>query len=190
MPEFSRALSIYQGFNFKKDKQDRVGLVTSLTIGGEALAVDLTTAKDPTNPTAALASVVILDSFQWGTGVTDSLYFSGRVSRANKVKLSAMLLGSFTNTEAKVNFSIFEYDPLAKKYFKSCYPNAECEGLLEKSGDELNLHVDEDPASEVQSPINFGFTIGIKPQEKEQSINIAVKDQAPVTKSWGLTVTV
>ncbi len=190
MPEFNRELSVYQGFNFKKDKQDRVGFVTSLKLGTLTLKVDLTTAKDPTNPANALASVLILDNFSWGTGVTDSLQFSGRISRVNKIKIEEALLGSFTNTEVEIDYAIFEYDALAKSYFKSCYPNAVCKGLIEKHGDELALSVEGDPADEIQSPINFVFNLSVTPNEEEQSINISVKKNSPITKSWGLTVTV
>tara|TARA_R110002072_G_C7826174_1_gene523774 strand:+ start:110 stop:682 length:573 start_codon:yes stop_codon:yes gene_type:complete len=190
MPAFDRNLDVYQGFNFKKDKQDPVGFITKLTIGGKEIKADLDTCKDPTSPSDSIVSVMVLDSFGWMTGVTDPINFTGRISVANKQTIAEMLLGTLTNTEVKINFSLFEYDPKAKKYFKSGFPNEELSCLLGKSGSDLNIYLSDDPATEVQSPINYGFSIGITPQETEQSITLATGDQKNIVKSWGLTVKV
>lgn len=187
MPSFDRSLNVYQGFNFNKDKQDKVGFLTALTIGSEALAVDLS-CKEPTSPTTVLKAVAVLDNFSWGTGITDSIYLTGRISLSNKQKVAELLLGTLTDTTVLFNFEVYEYDQLAKKYFKSSYPNEELKGLLEKSGDNLNLRISEDPSSDVQSPLNFQLQLGIKAQETEQTINLATGDQKVITKAWGLTV--
>lgn len=188
MPSFDRSLNVYQGFNFKKDKQDPVGFVTKLTIGGKEVKADLTTCKDPTSPSDSIKAVMVLDSFGWGTGVTDPLNFTGRISVDNKQILASALLGTLTNTEVKMTFVCYEYDPQAKKYFKCSYNNEELEAILGKSGSELNIYLSDDPATEVQSPINYGLSLGVTPQEKEQSITLATGDQQNVVKSWGLTV--
>lgn len=189
MPQFARALDVVQGFNFKKDKQGPVGFVTSISIGGTALTADLQTIKDPEKPGDNLSGnvVAVLNHYLWETGSTDAIYLSGQVSTSNKQTLASMLLGTFSSIEVLVKYTVYEYDPLAKKYFKSNFLDAELKGLLEKSGDDLNLSIADDESREVQSPKNFTFQIGIKPQATEQSINVATADAKNIVKKWGVT---
>jgi hypothetical protein len=191
MPQFSRALDVYQGFNFKKDKQTPVGYITAITIGDQALTADQETIKDPEQPANNLSAkvVAVLNNYLWETGVTDTMYFSGQISTANKQLLAQLILGSFANITVTFNYVIYEYDPLAKKYFKSNYVDAVLNGLLEKNGDELNVAVADNESREVQSPKNFTFQIGIKPKSQEQSINVATASQKNIVKQWGVTET-
>lgn len=189
MPQFARALDVVQGFNFKKDKQNSVGYLISMTIGGTALKADLETIKDPEKPGDNLSGnvVAVLNHYLWETGSTDAIYLSGQVSTGNKQTLASMLLGSWSSIEVVFKYVVYEYDPLAKKYFKSNFLDAELKGLLEKSGDELNLSIADDESREVQSPKNFTFQIGIKPQATEQSVNVATADSKNIVKKWGVT---
>jgi len=191
MPQFSRELDVYQGFNFKKDKQSAVGYILNISIGGIALTADQETIADPEQPDKPLASkcVAVLNHYLWETGVTDALYFSGQISTANKQKIAEMLLGTFSNVEVVIKYVIYEYDPLAKKYFKSNFVDADLNGLLEKNGDALNIAVADDASREVQSPKNFRFQIGVKPKTLEQSINVAAASSKNIVKKWGVTET-
>ncbi len=191
MPQFARALDVYQGFNFKKDKQTPVGYILSIKIGDQELAADQETIKDPEQPGNNLSTkaVAVLNHYLWETGTTDAMYFSGQVSTANKQKLAEMILGSFSNIEVVFNYVVYEYDPLQKKYFKSNFVDSALNGLLEKSGDDLNISVADDASAEVQSPKNFTFQIGIKPKTQEQSVNIATAAAKNIVKQWGVTET-
>ncbi|WP_338867172.1 hypothetical protein [Myxococcus stipitatus] len=191
MPTFSRDMDVLQGFNFKKDKQSTIGYITAITIGGIALTADQETLTDPEQPASVLASkaVSVLNHYLWETGATDAMYFSGQISTSNKQKIAEMLLGSFANIEVLVKYVIYEYDPVAKKYFKSNYTDADLQCLLEKNGDALNIAVADDASREVQSPKNFSFQIGVKPKTLEQSINVAAGVQKNIVKKWGITET-
>ena len=191
MPTFSRALDVYQGFNFKKDKQTPVGYLLAVTIGGQALTADQETISDPEQPDKALESkvVAVLNSYLWDTGVTDAMYFNGQISTANKQKIAEMLLGTFANVEVVFKYVVYEYDPLAKKYFKSSFVDADLNGLLEKNGDALTIAVADNESREVQSPKNFTFRIGIKPKTLEQSVNVAAASSKNIVKKWGVTET-
>ncbi|NTX03925.1 hypothetical protein HUA74_14760 [Myxococcus sp. CA051A] len=191
MPQFARDLDVYQGFNFKKDKQTPVGFITSITVGGIVLVADQETIADPEQPDKALATkcVGVLNSYLWETGVTDALYLSAQISTANKQKIAEMLLGTFSNIEVVMKYVIYEYDPLAKKYFKSNFVDADLNGLLEKNGDRLNINVADNESREVQSPKNFTFQIGVKPKTLEQSINVAAASSKNIVKKWGVTET-
>ncbi len=188
MPEFRKQCDIYQGYNFKKDKQTTVGFLTSLTIGGTALAVD-TTCKDPTNPTSDLKVVGVCSDVLWELGVTDSVYFTSQISVYNRQTVMDLIINSLTNIEVVYQFTVYEYDPVAKVYFKTFHCNAtDMNGVLEKKGEDLNLTVSEHPSTEVQSPENYTMNIGIKPQPSAQSLTVCSSSTKNVVKSWGLTV--
>jgi hypothetical protein len=189
MPQFSRALDVYQGFNFKKDKQSSVGYITKLKLGDIELVADQETIKDPEQPDKALTNKVVgvLNHYLWETGITDAMYLSAQISTNNKQVLSAALMGTWANTEVVFTYVVYEYDPLQKKYFKSNFVDAELKGILEKNGDDLNLTVADEPSTEVQSPKNFTLQVGIKPQTLEQTVNMATGSGKNLVKQWGIT---
>lgn len=188
MPEFRRPLDVYQGYNYKKDKQTPVGFITKLKIGDTDLIADQT-CKDPTNPTTDLKVVAVLSDVLWQLGVTDAVYLSGQVSTANRQSIALMVYETLVNIDVTFQFTVYDYDPIAKKYFLSFHSNStDMKGLLEKRGDELNLSVADDASTEVQSPANFAFIVGIKPQPVAQGLHLATGDQKNVVKSWGLKV--
>lgn len=192
MPQFARSLDIYQGFNFKKDKQVPVGFVTKLTLGGElVLEADQISIKDPTQPGVNLQEKVVgvLSHYLWDTGTTDAIYLSMQVSVGNKTKLAAKLLTDWTSMDVTFAYVVYEYDPVKKKYFKSNWTEPELKGILEKNGDNLNLTVADDPSTEVQSPKNFTLQIGIKPQTEEQTVHMATGEGFNLTKLWGVNDT-
>ncbi|NMO18636.1 hypothetical protein HPC49_12430 [Pyxidicoccus fallax] len=185
MSQFSRSLDVYQGFNFKKDKQSRVGFITSMKVGTKELEADLTTIADPEQPTKKLKVVSVLNHFLWDTGATDAMYFSGQISTKNQQALSLLVLNDLTSIAVEFEYTLYQYDPLEKKYFKSSFHAKKLMGLVEKSGDDLKLAVEDDPSSEVKSPQNFTFQIGITPQSQEQQVTLAVATQMKVEKKWG-----
>ncbi len=188
MPQFARTLDVYQGYNFKKDHQTPVGFITKLKVGEVDLVADQT-CKDPTNPTRDLKVVAVLNHGLWQTGITDAVYLAGQISTVNKQEVALLTLSDLVNIDVAFQFAVYEYDPLAKKYFLSFHSNAkDMNGLLEKSGADLNLSVADDAAREVQSPENYTFTIGIKPRASSQAIHLATGDQKKVVKAWGLAV--
>jgi len=189
MPQFARALDVYQGFNFKKDKQAPVGYITKLKVGDIEFKADLETIRDPEQPDKPLADKVVgvLSHYLCEMGTTDAMYFSAQVSTNNKQIIAAALLGTWSNVEVVFKYVVYEYDPMQKKYFKSNYADAELKGILEKNGDDLNLTIADDPSHEVQSPKNFTLQVGIKPQTQEQSVNVATGVGKNLVKQWGVT---
>lgn len=189
MPQFARALDVYQGFNFKKDKQASVGYITKLKVGDIELVADQESIKDPEQPDKTLGTKVVgvLNHYMWETGMTDAMYLSAQISTSNKQVVSSALLGTWSNVEVLFKYIVYEYDPLAKKYFKSNFIDADLKGILEKNGDDLNLSVADDPSSEVQSPKNYTLQVGIKPQTVEQTVNLATGAGKNLVKQWGIT---
>ncbi len=188
MPEFRKVLDVYQGYNFKKDKQTAVGFITKLNIGTTTLTADQT-CKDPTNPDSDLNVVAVLSDVLWETGVTDGVYFSGQLSVANRQAVAQLAYLSLGDISALFQFTVYEFDPLAKKYF-GCFHSGgtDMKGLVEKRGDDLNLSVADGASAEVQSPENYAFNVGIKPQPLTQGLQLAVADTKKFSKLWGLAV--
>ncbi|MFE8598420.1 hypothetical protein [Archangium violaceum] len=186
---FSRSLDVSQGFNFTKTEQASVGFITKLKLGDVELNADQASIKDPEQPGQNIGSKVVgvLSHYLWETRTTDSMYLSMQVSEANKNELSAKLLSDWTNMEVVFSYVIYEYDPKAKKYFKSNWSEPELKGILEKNGRSLNLTVGNEPSTEVQSPENFTLQVGIKPQPEEQTVHLATAAAKNVSKLWGIT---
>lgn len=188
MPNFSLACNVYQGYNFKKDESVPVGFITAIKIGDKALAVDQT-CKDPMNPGTDLKVVAVLSDVSWNTGVTDTVHFSGQISAPNRQDVQLLTYLDLTKVEVLFKFRIYDYDPVAKKYYQTLHTSdTEMKGILEKNGSDLNVSVADRPSGEVQSPINYSFQIGIKPQPTAQTITLATADQKNVVKTWGLTI--
>jgi hypothetical protein len=189
MAEFYKNCDVYQGYNYRKDKQTSVGFVTSLKVGDIELQVDQA-CKDPTAPETELKAVMVLSGSMWGLGVTDAVYITGQVSVFNKQKLMGLLYKDLTKVDVEFKFAVYEYDPVEKKYYKCMLPSddAVLKGILEKNGNDLNLSVSDDASREVQSPENYSVQVGIKPQPSAQNITVATSFSDKVVKSWGLTV--
>ncbi len=189
MPQIRKVCDVHQGYNYKKDKQTTVGYVTALNVGGTDLAADQKTPTDPTKPGSNLAVVAVLSDVLWELGVTDAVYFNGQISTANRQTVLGLIFGTMVNIQVTFDFDIYEYDPLEKKYFKVfTSAGAVMNGLLEKRGDDLNVTVADDPSTEVQSPENYAFSIGIKPQPTAQSLTIATGASKSIVKPWGLSI--
>lgn len=186
MPEYNRNLDVYQGYDFKKDKRTPVGFVTRLRFGTLTLPTDQI-CTDPMNPTQVIEVVSVLNSVMWAAGVTDAVYFSGQLSTANARNLALRLMIGNADLACVCRFSIYEYDPLTQRYFMAFHGNGtDLNGLLEKAGDDLNLRVADQPSHEVQSPENFSFWTGIKPQSSAQALHLATAAGQTVVKPWGL----
>lgn len=189
MATFSKSLDIYQGYNFKKDVQTPVGFLTALKIGDVTFKADQT-CKDPMAPETDLAAVAVLSGATWELGPTDAVYLWGQVSVYNKQQVQMLTYKDLSKIDVEFTFSVYEYDPLEKKYFKCLLPtdDATLEGILEKNGSDLNLMAADDASPEVQSPENYAFGCGVKPQPTAQSLTVAVSFSDKVVKAWGLTV--
>jgi hypothetical protein len=188
MAEFNKNCDVFQGYNFKKDVQTPIGFVTKLTIGDADLKPDQTV-KNPLSPDEDLKVVSVLSGAMWGLGPTDAVYLSGQISVTAKQQCVELIYRSLTKVEIVFQYTVFDYDPLVKKYFK-CFHcgDTDLKGILEKNGDDLTLSVADVASREVQSPENYAFYIGIKPQPQSQSVTVAPADQKNVLKAWGISV--
>lgn len=188
--------SIQQGFNFQKDEQLTVGHLYSLEIGTVPLPADIDV-MDPikleSDKDSRLKVVGVFSSMFWNGGYAEPMQFSCQVSTANKQKAVEMQHTKLSNTEVKLAYAIFEYDPVDKKFFKAMHTGGDdsytkLEGLIEKSGERLSLMINTMSSPEVPSPLNYTLSMGVMPQEKEQDVHFAASVKAKFVKKWGVTV--
>lgn len=190
MAQLSYNCDVNQTFNFQNDVQTRVGHIISCSIGDEELESDMKV-QDPENSGGDKVAVFgVVSGIYWGGGYADPIQFSCQVSNPNKVKIAQLLQGaSMTNTGIKFKFNIYDYDPDAKVYYKCFHTDDnELEGLIQKTGGNLNINIEMDQNTEVVSPKNFSFNLGVMPEDKEQELTHAYSSDSPVSLQWGVEV--
>lgn len=182
---FAFECSVFQGFNFQKDRQNNVGFIESLKIDGIELKPDLTVV----NPVALEKQIkiaAVISDLEWNGESFDPVLINANISTENKNSLVSILKKAQPKPEIEASFSIYSYDPQSKKYFKSFYTDAKklsCT-LLNNSG-ELALTVENTPSAEIKSPAIHRFSIGFLPQRKNMQIHIAINEQARMVKPFG-----
>ncbi len=189
--------SVSHGFNFPKDSQLTVGHINVLEIGSSKFEKDM----EVLNPTKIESSddkitqsvVGVLSSIFWNGGYAEPVQFSCQISTKNKQDAVLLQHTKLSNTEVKVSFTIYEYDPVEKKFYKAMHTTKDdsdtpLKGLVEKSGGDLALMINTDNSTEVASPLNYTLSMGVMPQEKEQDIHFAASVSAKFVKKWGVTV--
>jgi hypothetical protein len=189
MAEVSYSCDVSQGFNFQKDQQTLVGHINKLKVAGKELAADMAV-TNPENVTGDKVKVVgVVSGIYWGGGYADSMQFSCQVSNPNKKTLAVLTQMEMANTMVEFVYTIYDYDPDEKKYYKCFHSNdAVLKGLVEKSGGRLTISIDPEQSQEVMSPKNFTMQLGIMPEDLEQDTHMAISVSDKMVKRWGVTV--
>lgn len=189
MAESSYSCSVSQGFNFQKDEQILIGHINSLKIGETELKSDLNV-TDPEDVNKTIKVFGVASNIFWNGGYADPVEFNCQVSTNNKNLLTTLQHKSMSNTEVELVFTIYDYDPKDKKYFKCFHSNdTKLKGLVQKSGGQLAMNIDMDQSMEVVSPKNYNFSLGVMPQDQEMAIHLAVSVTDKFAKKWGVAVT-
>ncbi len=184
----SYSCSVRQGFNFEKDSQELVGHINYLKIGDTVMDADLNV-TNPVDQTKLVKVFGMVSGINWNGGYAEPVYFSAQVSVPNKNKLATLQHKSMANTEVEVQFTVYDYDPKAKTYYKCFHSDdKKLKGLVLKSGGELAMNIAMDQSSEVVSPKNFTFSLGVMPQDMAQQIHLAVSKTGKFVKQWGVAV--
>ena len=190
MAELSYSCSVSQGFNFQKDEQSTVGHLVECKIGDKKLKNDLQV-TDPEDNTKKIDVVGVLSGIFWNGGYADPIQLSCQVSNANKITIATLTHKSLANTAVTCKFDVFDFDPKKKKYYKCFHTNKkDLKGLIFKSGGNLAMDIEMDQSMEIVSPKNFGFTLGVMPEEQkgEQQVHVAVSVSDKFAKQWGVPI--
>lgn len=187
MPTIDKPCNVVNTYNFKQDVKDRIGHVTKLKIADTELKVDQAF-KNPMEPSADAAKKAgAIESFSWEGGYAQPLMLICRVSNENSKSISVLLHQTLPHLDVELSYFIYEYDPVAKKYFEAI-KGEDLKGLIQKQGGELSFQIADRPNSDVIAPENYSLFIAILPKDTEQAIHVSVADTKVVVKKWGVTV--
>lgn len=184
----SYSCDVRQGFNFEKDSQVLVGFINYLKIGNKELNSDFSV-TDPEDVSKMIKVAGVLSGAHWQGGYADPILLSAQVSTNNKNNIATLLHKSMSNTEVEFEFTVYDYDPKVKAYYKAFHTNSQkLKGLIKKSAGELALNIEMDKSMEVVSPENYAFTIGIMPKEIDMEIHLAYSASDKLVKKFGVEV--
>lgn len=177
--------SVFQGFNFKAAMQLQTGFIEYLKIGDRVISADLTV-RDPENPRQDKRVVGVVSDMAWQGGYADPLHFACNVSVVSRQVLLELGNTVTDATQVEVAFAIYDYDSTANVYFRTFHANGErLRGTVWKSGETLAYVVADDQSSEVQSPINYRFGLGILPPAVAQQFFVAAPGTETTILQWG-----
>jgi hypothetical protein len=188
MAESSYSCSVTQGFNFEKDAQQIVGHINYLKIGDQEIKADINV-TNPEDIAKTVKVVGVASDIFWAGGYADPIQFSCQVATENKNLISTLVHKTMANTEALLTFTIYDYDPMAKKFFKCFHTNDEkLNCLINKAGGELEMEMATDESMEIVSPKNFQLNLGVMPQAEEMSLHVSVSVDGKFAKKFGVAV--
>lgn len=184
----SYSCSIEQGFNFKKDSNETVGFINTLKIADTDIPADLNV-TNPENTAQSMKVVGVASSIYWNGGYADPVQFGAQVTTDNKNKLATLPHKTLSNAGVEFMFTIYDYDRVAKVYYKCFQTNGiKLKGLIFKQGGELVFKITDEASSEVPSPKNYALSLGVMPQNLAQEIHIAASKTNKWVKPWGVAV--
>lgn len=196
---FDKRLSAEQAINFKPSSKAPFGYMPSLTLATSGTTVaninctDPTQVQDATTDSSGTAlAVALLTRVRWDLGATDPVCLEGLMTMATRQVLVGLLYAGLSDITVKFGARVFEYDPVIspKKYY-ACFDtgvSTPLVGKLLKSGDrELAMELGDDEALNIQDNSFYTFSMKIVPAQTGQSIILASKSGAPITKKWGRT---
>lgn len=187
--ESSYNCDVVQGFNFEKDAESTIGYIEYLKIGGTKLKSDFSVVNPISENQAKVVGV--LSNISWEGGYAEPIVFACQVSKANQTTIAGLIHQSLENTEVEFAFSVCDYDPRTKKYYKSFHSNSvNLQGLVLREGGDLAMEISSAPSGEVVSPKNFSFNLGVMPQDTAMDVYMAFSSKNKLVKPWGVEVDV
>jgi hypothetical protein len=134
--------------------------------------------------------VGVLSTYGWSGGMADPMALRFNVANVNKTKLAEMLHLTLLNTEVELDFLVFDYDPLAERYYEALRPHlVRLKGLVMREGGVLQLFVREE-GTEVVSPRNWAVDLRVVPQAIDQEVYVALAadPSQSLLKQWGVAI--
>jgi hypothetical protein len=191
MAEEYHQCDVVNGFNFKRDVQNALGHLKTLTLGQETIEANMEVICPETNDKVNV--VGIISDISWEGGDAHPISINCQVSNSNKVLLTGLTGDTLHDTSVEFDFDIFRYDPAPdqRKFYKCFHCNDEAvKGRLEKSADgRLSVSIAQEASHEVESPLNFTLYFAVNPEEIEQVLHVAHAVGANKTSRWGVPTT-
>jgi hypothetical protein len=186
MPTISKNCSVFNAFNFKRDRHESIGHVTALKIGETQYTADLT--LDEPIEEADTKVVGAISNVTWEGGYAQPIQLTMQVSIDNKNLLATLIHTEMKSLKMEVTFTVYEYDRDAHCFYKSLHTNdAALACLMQVQSHERVIYLSDEPGMEVEQPLNYQLMLGIVPEEQQQEIHLAVSNTQKFVKPWGIT---
>ena len=109
------------------------------------------------------------------------------VDTDNKNKLAVAVDVGLNDSHVEIEFTIYSYDPQEGKFYKCFHTDgAMVEGLIYNAGGALDIGIQNKESTEVVSPKNFEFHIGVMPEGLAQDLKRAISISDKYAKAWGI----
>lgn len=167
--------------------QQRVGYIDYLKIGVLDVDADLPV-FDPI--TAGQRHVVgVLNQIAWNGGYAEPIQFTCQISESSQQQIAAMLDTGLSDTHVAFSFSVFDFDPEAKIYFKAFHTNgAALFGRIDRSGGAFAIALETNPSADVTHLASYTFSLGVLPESLSQDVHMAFSSTDRLVKKWGVKV--
>jgi hypothetical protein len=179
------SLSQKQGFNFDKGGQDPIGFINALTIATTTIEGDLQLRQPTASRSWDAKSVGVLGRIAWGGAASDPIELTAYISAQNYHRIEQLLKQPLANSSLRIDFVVYTFDPIAKKYVKAFYPNdVPLRGQIRKSGAELPVKLG-DKGTDVIDPENWALSIVIAPPAGVAQLTYTIPNTSSTDKVWG-----
>ena len=166
-----------EALNFRKDTYARVGYIEELSINGKPLKRELTV-TNPIKPSETMQVFAVL--FQLSMRGYHHLEFSGMAGGHHLAELRDLILPD----TIEFRFTIYEYNPITKRYFASVHTGGNTlRGISRKARSDRNqvslrLHPEKDRRN------THGFSMKAIPSETSQTIVLAAVEGKEEKLDW------
>jgi hypothetical protein len=188
----TEACDVAQAIDRRRALRARVGHVLALEIAGTALTPDLSLE----NPLGAAAGETVkvvgaIASVSWAGGLRDPIELDCWVSAAAWQKIAQVehtedegAEDDEQYAECAFSFVVYDYDPLAKSWYKSFHTNdVSLKGLFRFDGRDIVIGREPHPA--VRSPQLYRVKLTAKPKPPQQDLMIGLAARSTQAKPWG-----
>lgn len=105
-----------------------------------------------------------------------------QISAANLQTLTAMTGG--TKVPVSFQFAVIEYDPIQRKYFKSCSSGTAFNGFIDSSTTSTSFSLASQATLDVATPANYALKLAISPTPTSQNVVISMGAGKNINKPW------
>ena len=179
------SLSQKQGFNFDKSGQEPIGFINALTIGTTTIEGDLQLRQPTASRSWDAKSVGVISRIAWGGASSDPIELTVYLSAQSYHRIEELLKQPIANSAVRVDFVVYNFDPVAKKYYRTFYPNdVPLRGLVRKNGAEPPLKLG-DKGTDVVDPENWAVSIVMAPPTGVAQLTYTIANTSSTDKVWG-----
>lgn len=131
----------------------------------------------------------MVSSISWDGELSDPINLSAQLSAANKNIVLNAISSFLSSTAVEFVFTIYDYDQIAKTYFKCFHTNKKTlYGTISKITQGLAIAITNEAGTEVANPENYRLDLGVTPLTTQQELYLALSTARKFNKVWGIEI--